>query len=327
MTTATLTENTRTAQFAAEILEGLRAKAKYLPAKYFYDRTGDDLFREIMHCEEYYPSSCELDIFRQRTAELSAAITQPGTPFDLIELGAGDCTKSAHLLRRLVRADADFTYMPIDISANIIDHLETRLPIEIWNLSIRGFKGEYLPMIAEAVKTSPKRKIVLFLGSNLGNMNPAEARVFCRQLRCHLRPDDLVLIGIDLKKDPATILAAYNDKAGITKRFNLNLLDRINRELNADFDLEQFDHFPMYDPSTGACKSYLISRRDQIVTLWCDGFEQQIPFHRDEEIFMEISQKYTPAQLDRLAAEAFFEPTKHFSDDKGWFVDVLWRAI
>jgi len=335
MTTNAITENLQTTQFATEnktqfateILEGLRATPKYLPAKYFYDKAGDEIFQEIMNCDEYYPFACELEIFRKRTAELAAAIMQPGNPFDLIELGAGDCKKSAYLLRHLVRSDASFTYMPIDISSNIIDYLEAQLPVKIPGLKVRGFNGEYLPMIKEAAKDSANRKVILFLGSNLGNMPPAEARAFCRRLRYHLRPEDLVLIGLDLKKRPDIILAAYNDKEGITKRFNLNLLERINRELNADFDRGQFQHFPVYDPTTGACKSYLISLVDQEIPLCCNDKEQRIRFGRDEEIFMEISQKYTIDQIDRLAGEAFFRPEERFYDDRGWFVDALWCAV
>jgi L-histidine Nalpha-methyltransferase len=327
MTTSTSTENVQTSQFATEILEGLQAMPKYLPAKYFYDKAGDKIFQEIMNCDEYYPFACELEIFRTQTAELATAIMQPGGPFELIELGPGDCKKSAYLLRHLVRAGACFNYVPIDISSNIINHLETQLPLKIPGLNVRGFNGEYLPMITEATKVSGKRKVVLFLGSNLGNMSPAEARLFCRKLRCHLRPGDLAVIGLDLKKCPSIILAAYNDKGGITRRFNFNLLERINRELNADFDTRKFRHFPVYDEPSGACKSYLISLVDQQVTLWCDSDVKKIRFVRNEEIFMEISQKYRIDQVDHLAGQAFFKPVQRFYDDRKWFVDALWSAV
>jgi L-histidine Nalpha-methyltransferase len=327
VTISAVAEDPKTAQFGAEILEGLRAMPKYLPSKYFYDEAGDQIFQEIMGCDEYYPFACELEIFRKRTAEMAAAMMQPGSPFDLIELGAGDCKKSAYLLRHLVRAGAGFSYVPIDISSGIIDYLQTNLPLKIPGLKVRGLNGEYLPMIAEAAKASGRRKVILFLGSNLGNMSPAEARIFCRRLRCHLKPGDLVLVGLDLKKCPDIILAAYNDKAGITKRFNLNLLERINRELNGDFDIGQFRHFPVYDQASGACKSYLVSLTDQIVTLWCNGDQQRIRFVRNEEIFMEISQKYRIDQVDQLAGGAFFRPVQRFCDDRGWFVDALWCAV
>jgi L-histidine Nalpha-methyltransferase len=327
MTISAVTEDPKTTQFGTEILEGLKAMPKYLPSKYFYDKTGDRIFQEIMSCDEYYPFACELEIFRKRSADLAAAMMKPGTPFDLIELGPGDCKKSAYLLQHLVQGGAGFTYIPIDISSNIINHLQTRLPVKMAGLTVKGLNGEYLPMIKQAMKASERRKVVLFLGSNLGNMPPAEARVFCRKLRCHLRPGDLVLVGLDLKKCPDIILAAYNDRAGITKRFNLNLLERINRELNADFDIERFEHFPVYDQPSGACKSYLISVADQQVTLWCNGDKHRIRFVRDEEIFMEISQKYRMDQVDHLAAGAFFRPVQRFNDDRGWFVDALWCAV
>jgi L-histidine N-alpha-methyltransferase len=321
-----IAENARTTQFAKEILEGLQAPAKYLPAKYFYDKAGDRIFQEIMHCEEYYPFGCELEIFQRRSAELAAAIMRPGGPFDLIELGPGDCKKSSYLLRQLVRSEAAFTYIPIDISSNVIDSLRAQLPTKIPGLMVNGLDREYLPGIREMGATSAKRKVVLFLGSNLGNMSPAEARIFCQKLRCLLKPGDMVLVGLDLKKCPYVILAAYNDRKGITKRFNLNLLERINRELDANFDTAAFEHFAVYDPFSGACKSYLISHTDQRVTLWCDGQRQAIWFGQHEEIFMEISQKYTIEQVDRLGRQAFFKPVESFYDSRGWFVDALWRA-
>ena len=216
-----------------------------------------------MNCEEYYPTNCELEIFSEKTAEICDAIIGDGDAFDLIELGAGDAMKSSYLLKYLMDQQADFTYLPIDISANVISYLNITLPVTLPGLQIAGLNGEYFEMLERAASISNKRKVVLFLGSNIGNMHVDEAEGFCRELRNHLSPGDMMLIGFDLKKNPKTVLAAYNDKGGITKRFNLNLLERIaNRELNADFDIDKFDHYPTYDPETGACKSYLISLAD-----------------------------------------------------------------
>jgi len=326
MITNILAETAPATVFEKEILEGLRASPKYLPSKYFYDKTGDAIFQEIMKCEEYYPFACEMDIFQRWSTEMATTIIQDGTDFDLIELGPGDCEKSINLLRQLVWSGAEFTYNPIDISENVINCLQAKLPQEIFGLNVRGLSREYLPGIKEVTKTSRRRKVVLFLGSNLGNMPPEEALVFCRKLRCHLKPGDVVFTGIDLKKYPATILAAYNDRKGITKRFNLNLLHRINRELNGNIDTFAFEHFASYDPTSGACRSYLISRIEQQAALWCDGREQLIRFACNEEIFMEISQKYTVGDLDRLARNAFFRPLHYFYDSRGWFVDAVWRA-
>jgi L-histidine N-alpha-methyltransferase len=313
--------------FYKDVVDGLSSTPKYLQSKYFYDIEGDRLFQGIMNCQEYYPFNCELEIFSEQTKELANAIMAPGGAFNLIELGAGDCTKSSHLLKHLVEINADFTYMPIDISTNIIDYLKLRLPVTIPGINISGLNGEYFDMLEEAAELSYNRKVVMFLGSNLGNMLPEAANEFCCELRSHLRPGDLAIIGVDLKKHPATILAAYNDKGGITKDFNLNLLKRINRELSANFDLSQFGHYPVYDPETGSCKSYLISLKDQEVTLATEDDLKTIRFTENEQIFMEISQKYTVDQVANLADQASFIIVEKFFDRKKWFVDAIWEAV
>jgi L-histidine N-alpha-methyltransferase len=316
------TSKVKTQQFYEDVLTGLQATPKRLSSKYFYDAAGDKLFQDLMNCEEYYPTNCELEIFSEKTAEIGKAIIGGGDAFDLIELGAGDAMKSSYLLKYLLEQKANFTYLPIDISDNIVSYLNMTLPVVLPGLQITGLNGEYFDMLKEA-ESSKRRKVVLFLGSNVGNMPINEATDFCKEVRRHLSPGDSLLIGVDLKKDPKTVLAAYNDKEGITKKFNLNLLERINRELNADFDLSQFDHYPTYDPETGACKSYLISLIDQTVKI--NGYEN-IHFLKDEYIFMEISQKYTLAQTDEMAVAASFKTANHFLDHKNWFVDAIWIA-
>jgi L-histidine N-alpha-methyltransferase len=311
-----------TAQFYSDVISGLNAEPKHLDAKYFYDTRGDELFQDIMNCEEYYPTDCEMEIFSEQTAGLVKALKADGTPFNLIELGAGDATKSIHLLKGLLDAGVDFTYLPIDISGHVIDSLNQTLPAQLPGLQIKGLEGEYFKMLKQAAAGSDKRNVVLFLGSNIGNMPVYEAEDFCKVLHMHISPGDMVLIGIDLKKNPKVILDAYNDKQGITKQFNLNLLDRINRELDADFDTSQFDHYPTYDPETGACKSFLVSLQDQQVTIG----GQVISFVKDEYIYMEVSQKYTLAQTRAMAAGACFKPIKDFYDSKKWFLDTIWVA-
>ena len=312
----------KTNQFFDDVMEGLTSSPKHLSSKYFYDANGDKLFQDLMGCEEYYPTKCELEIFSQRTTEICEAIIADGDTFDLIELGAGDATKSAYLLGNLLDQQANFTYLPIDISENVISYLNITLPVTLPDLQITGLNGEYFNMLEKAASLSNKRKVVLFLGSNIGNMQVNEAERFCRKLREHLSPGDMMLIGFDLKKNPKTILAAYNDKEGITRRFNLNLLERINRELDADFDVSQFEHYPTYDPETGACKSYLVSVADQQVKIGA----QTIHFAKDEYIFMEISQKFTVEETDAMAVNSGFKPVNRFFDDKRWFTDVIWVA-
>lgn len=312
-----------TGQFYRDIVAGLQSTPKHLSSKYFYDANGDKLFQELMNCDEYYPTKCELEIFTRQTAEICQAMIGEGDAFDLIELGAGDAMKSSHLLKYLLDAGIDFTYLPIDISDNVISYLNITLPGKLPGLKMKGLNGEYFDMLKKAASLSKRRKVVMFLGSNIGNMPVTEAENFCRELRSHLSQDDMLLIGVDLKKDPKTILAAYNDKGGITRRFNLNLLERINRELNADFDLSKFEHYPVYDPETGSCKSYLISRGDQQVKI---NNKDSIHFAKDEYIYMEISQKYTVMQTNQMAKNTGFKAEKIFFDSKKWFIDAIWVA-
>ena len=307
-------------QFYTDVIKGLTTSPKRLSSKYFYDAKGDKIFQELMNCEEYYPTKCELEIFSKQTAELAQAIAGDGSPFDLIELGAGDAMKSTCLLRYLLDQKIDFTYLPIDISENVISYLNNTLPLTLPGLNITGLNGEYFDMLKKAATLSTRRKVVMFLGSNVGNMPVSEAIGFIKELNRHLSPGDMLLIGIDLKKAPKTVLAAYNDKEGITKRFNLNLLERINRELNGDFDLEQFDHYASYDPETGACKSYLVSLSDQTINIG----DETISFAKDEYIYMEISQKFTIKQTEQMAREAGFTPVKELFDSKQWFMDAVW---
>ncbi|HEY4208904.1 MAG TPA: L-histidine N(alpha)-methyltransferase [Puia sp.] len=308
--------------FYQDVINGLKASQKYLLSKYFYDEAGDRLFQQIMASPEYYLTRCEMEIFQRQSGDIAAYFQ--GEPFDLVELGPGDATKSLHLLRELMKRKAPFTYYPIDISSNVIGWLEEKLPISLPGIALQGLNGEYLDRMEHVEHISQRRKIVLFMGANIGNMTMQQAALFCRQLHDRMRPGDLLLIGFDLKKDPKTILDAYNDKQGFTRAFNLNLLTRINRELGADFDLAQFEHYPIYDPASGACKSYLISRIAQDVRI--DG-EDAIHFAASEPIYMEISQKYSLGEIHYLARQSGFKAIHEFYDPKNIFTDILWERL
>ncbi|GEO09375.1 L-histidine N(alpha)-methyltransferase [Segetibacter aerophilus] len=310
-------------QFLEDVLKGLSAKEKYLQSKYFYDANGDKLFQSIMGSKEYYPTKCEMEIFTQKTSELVTVLTGQNKEFDIVELGAGDATKSVHLLKGLLDNKVTFTYFPVDISANVIDLLQNELPKKLPTLKLQGLNGEYFKMLEKAKTLSDKIKVVLFLGSNIGNVPLEKAGDFVTLLRQHLKPGDLVLIGFDLKKDPKTILDAYNDSCGFTRDFNLNLLRRINNELQGNFNLDNFYHYPTYDPATGATKSYIVSKVEQQVSV----AENLFDFSEGESIFMEISQKYTVQQTDELAKQTGFEPIHHFYDTKKWFLDAIWRCV
>lgn len=316
------TEEDRVLPFREDVLHGLQSSPKHLYSKYFYDKKGDALFQQIMHLPEYYLTHCELEIFRDQTSNLINTITNTmQLPFDLIELGVGDGTKSKYLLQELLTRKTEFTYLPVDISGNILSHLEKSLT-DLSGLNLVPMEGEYFDMLAEAAKISGNHKVVLFLGANIGNMRVNEAQKFCDNLRNALQPGDIVLMGFDLKKNPHTILEAYNDRGGVTRDFNLNLLTRINRELEGNFDLHQFTHYQTYDPETGACKSYLVSSTEQSVMV--GGIP--IVFSKGEWIFMEISQKYSMNEIEKLALDSGFRTISTFTDSKQWFIDTIWMA-
>jgi len=309
-------------QFLQETLTGLLSEPKFMLSKYFYDATGDRIFQQIMEMEEYYLTNAEMEILQYQSAQLSQAISADGTAFDLIELGAGDATKSIHLLKSLLDDQMEFSYFPIDISAHVISDLEENLPKKLPSLDIKGLNGDYFDMLKKATGLSTRRKVVLFMGANIGNMTIADAESFCFSLKQLLSPNDLLIIGFDLKKNPQQILAAYNDKAGITRSFNLNLLQRINKELDGNFNIDQFEHYASYDPASGACKSYLISLKNQIVNIG----RHAVHFVENEHILMEISQKYSLADIDQLAAKTGFKPLQRFFDRNKYFVDAIWKA-
>lgn len=313
-----------TSQFFADVMQGLRATPKYLQSKYFYDAEGDKLFQQIMRCPEYYLTKCELEIFFTKSKQLAELLINKYESFDVVELGAGDATKSIYLLRQLQNLHASYTYYPIDISYSVINYLENKLPQQVEGISIQGLNGEYVEMLKEANKRSSKRKVVMFLGSNIGNFSTAKATAFLEELNAEMNSGDLLLIGFDLKKNPKQILAAYNDAAGITKAFNLNLLKRMNKELGADFNLQNFEHYPTYDPITGSCKSYLISLKNQTVTF---SDTEEIQFEKNEPIYMELSQKYSIKETDAMAQATNFKPIAHFFDSNTWFVDAVWQKL
>ncbi len=310
--------------FADDVLRGLSATPKFLSSKYFYDDEGSRLFQEIMKLPEYYLTRAEFEIFSTRTKEIFAAFTEKSKSFDLIELGAGDGTKTAVLIDYFLKQTADFSYLPIDISQEAIDFLTGKFKNEFPHLSMNAKTGDYF-RILETLKTESKRaKIILFLGSNIGNFSKAQAQDFFRQLRGVMNENDLLFVGFDLQKDPRVILQAYDDAQGVTAAFNLNLLTRINRELGANFNTNDFSHYAVYRPVECAARSFLISRRAQTVSV--EALNKSFEFAAWEPIFMEISQKYNQEMIGDLALASGFLATQNFFDERKFFVDSLWKV-
>ncbi|MFS4473464.1 L-histidine N(alpha)-methyltransferase [Chryseobacterium sp. T20] len=314
---------TKNKDFYLDVIQSLTETPKRLSSKYFYDKKGDGLFEAIMMSPDYYLTRCEMEIFTCQAKQIVDRITGQNSDFELIELGPGNCAKSIHLLRALVNANVSFNYVPIDISENVINELQSFLPENAPDLHFNGLVGDYFDALALHCLLPGTRKVVMCLGGNIGNMTIAEANLFCKKLRSYLKPGDQCVIGFDLVKHPAIIKQAYDDRDGLTREFNLNLLDRINRELDADFKIDQFDHYCSYDPLTGSAKSYLVSLSDMSVNI--SG--TSIPFEKDECIWTEISQKYSKDQIHQIAADNGFVHAAEFVDSKSWFMDALWTAV
>lgn len=304
-------------QFANEVDEGLSKSERTLPSKYFYDKIGDELFVKIMHCSEYYLTRAEFEIFSQQTEEIIAAFDSKDEAFDVIELGAGDGTKTIQLLKKLDPKLA--TYRPIDISVNALNKLEGRVGAEVPELNVLPFEAEYFSAL-RSIKGN-KKKVVLFLGSNLGNMLDEQASSFMEELSNSLNPGDMVLLGLDQKKSKDIVLPAYNDSDGYTRAFNLNLLRRINKELGGDFDLDQWEHSPEYDEEEGVAKSYLKSKKEQEVHI--SSLNKSYRFTQGERIHTEISRKYDSQVLKGVLQRTTFKVERLFQDSQQYFTDVL----
>jgi dimethylhistidine N-methyltransferase len=309
--------------FANETLAGLTARPRHLSSKWFYDANGDKLFQAIMAMPEYYLTDSEREIYQRCGPEVLAALD--GKHFDLVELGAGDGSKTQHLIVAFLAAGAKFTYRPIDISANAIALLGRLVDLRWPNLPFEPLNDDYFSALDRLGTTNAGvRKLVLFPGANIGNFDQAEAAEFLCHLRTFLRPGDLLLTGFDLKKNPDKILAAYNDAAGHTADFNLNLLRRINTELGGDFNLLQWRHWECYNPVTGAAHSFLVSRSEQEVHI--ADLDRSFCFEAWEAISVEVSQKYSRSEIEALAKETGFTHVRHFMDKKKQFSDSLWRV-
>ncbi|GHB77473.1 histidine N-alpha-methyltransferase [Psychrosphaera saromensis] len=308
-------------QFAENVDLGLSKSEKTLPSKYFYDKNGDELFIEIMNMPEYYLTRCEMEIFTTQTDELVDSFrADKNEYFELIELGAGDGSKTRKLLAALSDKGYQFDYLPVDISQNSLEQLQLSLQHHLPLVSVVPKHGDYFEMLG-SVKDSHHPKIVLFLGSNIGNMTDTVASDFLYQLGANLSKNDKLLLGTDLIKSEDIVLPAYNDESGITHSFNINLLHRMNTELGANFDLDAFSHAPEYNEDEGIAKSYLLSNKEQSVKIAATG--KTYHFRAGEKIHTEISRKYDDDVLAKILAKTDFSVNSKFTDQKNYFANYL----
>ncbi|MER2998917.1 L-histidine N(alpha)-methyltransferase [Pontibacter populi] len=311
------------ARFAADVKKGLSQHDKQLSSRYFYDGEGSRLFQKIMHVPEYYLTSSEHDVFTTHRQTIARQMASQGD-FHLIDLGAGDATKTRIILEELLEQNAAFDYVPVDISGDAMAELCENLQQALPELHSHAVVGDYFDALDWLDEHKPGRRVLLFLGSNIGNFNPEERQSFLQKVRSHMRSGDMLLVGMDLCKEPETILRAYDDAAGVTAAFNLNLLHRINRELGGNFIVEQFKHFALYNPQKGVMKSFIISQQDQEVTVQATG--QTFQFKAWEAIHTENSYKFTLALAETIGQENGFEVKQVFQDKNQYFADVLYAV-
>ncbi|RPD47763.1 L-histidine N(alpha)-methyltransferase [Hymenobacter sediminis] len=309
---------------ARHVREGLSLPFKTLSSTYLYDDEGSRLFQQIMALPEYYPTRTEFGLLTRHQEAISRALRpqNPTESFFLLELGAGDGLKTKILLRHLLETGAQFTYVPVDISKAAVDGLAASLRTELPALQVEPVVADY----AEALRlmaSRPGRKAVLFLGSTIGNFLPPDRQQFLQSLAQPLTPDDRLLVGFDLQKDPRLIRAAYDDSQGVTARFNLNLLQRLNRELGADFDLSQWQHYTDYEPLSGAVRSFLVSCQAQAVHF--AALDWQVEFAAWEMIHTENSYKFTRPGIGAAAQDSGLAVEEFFTDEQDYFADVILR--
>ncbi|MFC7356522.1 L-histidine N(alpha)-methyltransferase [Jejudonia soesokkakensis] len=307
--------------FKKEVYQGLTSFPKYLSSKFIYDKKGDRLFQDIMALPEYYLTDCEFEILSDHKEAISRFFYGTNSGFDLIELGAGDGKKTKILLKYLVQRDINFTYKPIDISQNAISSLSETLAKEISKLNFEGETGEYFEVLERLKKYNVRKKVIMVLGSNIGNLLHPKAIDFLTQLKNTMHKDDVLFIGFDQKKNPQTILDAYNDDTGVTAAFNKNLLFRINNELGGNFEPDHFKHWEVYDPETGTAKSFLVATK--AMNVFIDTLQLNITFKPWETIHTEISQKYNDDIVSWLANEAGLQIETSFSDSKKYYKNYI----
>jgi L-histidine N-alpha-methyltransferase len=308
-------------EMAADVRAGLlRSGQKELPSKYLYDSVGSALFEVICTLPEYGLTRADERLLQQYSAEIVSRLT---APVIVAELGSGTGKKTRCILEALSsRQQTSYSYFPIEISASALASCKRELG-DIDGVSVVGFEREYLDGLLEvaAYREPEQQLLVLFLGSTIGNFEHPADEKFLREVRNILRPGDTLLLGTDLKKETQRLIQAYDDPLRVTAAFDLNILARLNRELDADFVLENFEHIARFNESTGSIEMHLRSRADQTVKI--PGAELTVSFRAGETIWTESSHKFTREEICRLARSAHFELLGQWIDQEWEFAESL----
>lgn len=287
------------ANFGTEVQAGLAAFPKRLPCRFFYDAEGSRLFEKISELPEYYLTRAGLEIMQERAAQVVARFPRGAA---LIELGSGSSAQTRILIAQFLSRDGGLRYVPVDISRTMLDESARVLLADFPGLEILAVAGEYQEARALLREDFGRPKLILWLGSNIGNLDRPEAVEFLHRLRSLMAPDDRLLVGIDLRKNRRVLEAAYDDAQGVTAQFNRNILARINRELGGEFDASLFRHRARYDEDAGRIEMYLVSEVPQTVRI--AALDLAVLFEAGEAIHTENSYKYSLAEIDETAAAA-----------------------
>lgn len=308
--------------FAEDVRAGLTSDPKVLPPKYFYDKLGSHLFEAIGCLPEYYVTRDENEILDKYSIEIIDAIgLPPNRDVQLIELGSGSAEKTRQLIGPLLSRKTPLLYVPIDISESSLGRSSEQLLQLYPELKIKAFVGDYFAgldaLVSDTSDRETSHRIVLFLGSSIANLRPAESETLLRHVRRLLAPGDVLLLGVDLKKSPDVLLPAYDDALKVTAAFNLNLLVRINRELGGEFDIGRFEHRALYNEELSRVEMHLFSRVGQSVEI--ASLDLKITFAAGESIHTENSYKFDIKMLASLADRTGFSLAKTWYDSNRRF--------
>lgn len=305
---------------AETVAEGLQRYPKSLSPWLLYDAEGSRLFEEITALPEYYLTGVEREILEQHAGDV---LREAGSSLALLELGAGTAAKTATLIRALLGRQLQVNYYPIDVSGSALQVACRSLGAISPRIKVHPIIADYTRGV-DAIASVGGRRLALYLGSSIGNFEPEEAVTVLRRLRSHLRAGDALVLGADLVKSAPLLRRAYNDAAGVTARFNKNMLARINRELGGHFELRQFRHRALWNRQRSRIEMYLVSARVQSVAI--DVLDMEVAFAAGERIHTENSYKYTPDRLDSMLRQGGFDPERRWTDRHGWFALSLARA-
>lgn len=306
--------------FIKDIEMGFAKIPKQIPCQYLYDERGSELYNQITEHPDYYLTGSEIEILFNNKKAIAELMNKK--PFNLLELGPGNGMKSQLLISQFIEDQLEFEYCPIDISPDYLETVQKLFKLQFPKLIIKPRLSDFLTGLKRLDKH--KTNMVLFLGSSIGNLDALGQQCFISSLAQLLNENDLVLLGFDLLKNAHILLKAYDDSAGITRDFNLNVLTRINRELGANFNTDHFQHHATFNETNNAMESYLISKMEQVIKI--KALKKTYRLYKNEVIHTESSYKFDIKQIEELAKQNHFNIVARFYDSKHYFINMLWQV-